>query len=50
MMTVDEIPTQPYAAIVRFLLDRGATVPERIGESGPRATTLLAELGIDPPA
>ena len=49
MMTVDEIPKEPYAEIVRFLLDRGATVPERIGENGPRATTLLAELGIDPP-
>ena len=50
MMTVDEIPQQPYAAIVRLLLDRGAIVPERIGENGPQATTLLAELGIDPPA
>ena len=50
MMTLDEIPTEPYAEIVRFLLDRGAIVPDRIGDNGPRATTLLAELGIDPPA
>ena len=49
MMPVDEIPTEPYAAIVRFLLDRGAVVPERIGDNGPRGATALAELGIDPP-
>ncbi len=49
MMTLDEIPKEPYAAIVRFLLDRGAIVPDRIGDDSPRATTLLAELGIDPP-
>jgi ankyrin repeat protein len=50
MMIVDEIPREPYAEIVRFLLDRGATVPERVDENGPRASTVLAELGIDPPA
>ncbi|MGA3363241.1 MAG: hypothetical protein ABSD82_14590 [Solirubrobacteraceae bacterium] len=50
MRTVDEIPKEPYAEIVRMLLDAGATVPERIGENGARATMLIAELGIDPPA
>ena len=49
MQTVDEIPKAPYAEIVRMLLAAGATVPERIGENGRRATTLMAELGIDPP-
>ena len=49
MRTVDEIPKEPYAEIVRMLLDAGAAVPERIGEKGPRATMLIAELGIDPP-
>jgi hypothetical protein len=49
MRTVDEIPKEPYAEIVRMLLDAGATVPERIGENGARATMLIAELGIDPP-
>ncbi len=50
MRTVDEIPKAPYAEIVRMLLAAGATVPERIGENGRRATTLMAELGVDPPA
>ncbi len=50
MQTVDEIPKQPYAEIVRILLAAGATVPERIGENGARGSTLIAELGIDPPA
>ena len=49
MRTVDEIPKEPYAEIVRMLLDAGATVPGRIGENGARATMLIAELGIDPP-
>ncbi len=50
MRIVDEIPTEPYAEIVRILLAAGATVPERIGENGPRGTMLIAELGVDPPA
>jgi ankyrin repeat protein len=50
MRTVDEIPKEPYAEIVRLLLAAGAPVPERIGENGPRATMLIAELGVDPPA
>ena len=49
MRTNDEIPAQPYAEIVRVLLAAGATVPDRIGDDGPRATMLIAELGIDPP-
>jgi hypothetical protein len=44
----DEIPKQAYAEIVRLLLDAGAPVPERVGENGARAATLIAELGIDP--
>jgi hypothetical protein len=50
MQTGDEIPKAPYAEIVRYLLAAGAQIPERIGERGPRATTLVAELGIDSPA
>jgi hypothetical protein len=49
MRTVDEIPKEPYAEIIRILLAAGATVPERIGENGARATMLLAELGVEPP-
>jgi len=49
MRTIEEIPREPYAEIVRLLLASGATVPDRIGENGPRGTTLIAELGIDPP-
>jgi ankyrin repeat protein len=50
MRTVDEIPKEPYAEIVRILLAAGATVPERLGENGERGATLLAELGVEPPA
>ena len=50
MRTIDEIPKEPYAEIVRILLAAGATVPERIGENGARAAMLIAELGVDPPA
>ncbi|MBV8220069.1 MAG: hypothetical protein JO325_16510, partial [Solirubrobacterales bacterium] len=50
MRTVDEIPKEPYAEIVRILLAAGATVPERIGENGARGTMLLAELGVETPA
>ena len=50
MQTIDEIPKEPYAEIVRILLAAGATVPERMGEKGARPTTLIAELGVDPPA
>ncbi len=48
MGTIDEIPKEPYAEIVRLLLAAGAEVPERIGADGASATTLIAELGIDP--
>ena len=49
MRTIEEIPQEPYAEIVRMLLAAGAPVPERIAEHGARATMLIAELGIDPP-
>jgi hypothetical protein len=49
MQIVDEIPKESYAEIVRLLLAAGAAVPERVGEDGPPGTTLVAELGIDPP-
>lgn len=47
MRTVDEIPSEPYAEIVRLLLAAGAPVPKRIGEHGPRAEMLMAELGVE---
>ncbi|HEY1519284.1 MAG TPA: hypothetical protein VGF91_22835 [Solirubrobacteraceae bacterium] len=50
MRTIDEIAKEPYAEIVRILLAAGATVPKRVGDDGTRATMLIAELGIDPPA
>jgi ankyrin repeat protein len=52
MGLVEEIPSEPYAEIVRILLAAGAPVPERVGDSqhGPRAVNLIAELGLDPPA
>jgi ankyrin repeat protein len=50
MRIVDEISKEPYAEIVRLLLAAGAKVPERVGENGPSGTTLIAELGLDPPS
>jgi ankyrin repeat protein len=50
MAPAHEIPQEPYAAIVRLLLEAGAAMPDRIGEDGTSARALLAELGIDPPA
>ena len=50
MRPIDEIATEPYAEIVRTLLAAGATLPERVGQDGPSATALAAELGIDLPA
>jgi ankyrin repeat protein len=50
MRTVDEVPKAPYGEIVRILLAAGAQVPDRIGDSRQRATMLIAELGIEPPA
>jgi hypothetical protein len=32
-----------------MLLAAGAPVPERVDEDGPRATTLIVELGVEPP-
>ena len=37
MQTVAEIPRAPYAEIIRFLLDAGAPVPERLWEGAPGA-------------
>ena len=50
MRPVDEIPQEPYAEIVRILLDAGAPIPGRTGDDRTRAAVLIAELGIDPPA
>jgi ankyrin repeat protein len=48
MRTIDEIPPDPYAEIARFLLSRGAPVPERMEDIEPDTpATLLAELGIE---
>jgi ankyrin repeat protein len=50
MRTIDEIPTEPYAEVVRILLAAGATIPDRLGDNGARGTMLVAELGVDPPS
>jgi hypothetical protein len=50
MVPRDEIPVEPYAAIVQMLLEAGARVPERVGgEHGPLAINVIAELGLKPP-
>jgi len=50
MRTIEEVPKERYARVVEILLAAGATVPQRLGEHGPRTATLIAELGLDPPA
>jgi ankyrin repeat protein len=45
MQTVQEIPRDPYARIVRLLLDAGTPMPERL-EGEPPVADLLAALGI----
>ena len=42
MRPVEEIPHQPYGEIVRFLLEVGAPVPERVGRR--RAVRVIAHL------
>ena len=49
MQILDEIPKAPYAEIVKFLLAENAPVPDRVGDSDVAPTTLIAELGLDPP-
>ena len=44
MQTVAEIPLAPYAEILRFLLDAGAPVPERLWEGAPAPTELIDEV------
>jgi hypothetical protein len=44
MQTVAEIPLAPYAEILRFLLDAGAPVPERLWEGAPPPTELIDEV------
>jgi hypothetical protein len=44
MQTVGEIPPAPYAEIVRFLLDAGAPVPERLSEGAPAPAELVDAL------
>jgi ankyrin repeat protein len=44
MQTVGEIPPAPYAEIVRFLLDAGAPVPERLWEGAPAPAELVDTL------
>ncbi|HEY5196692.1 MAG TPA: ankyrin repeat domain-containing protein [Solirubrobacteraceae bacterium] len=50
MQTVDEIPREPYAQVVRILLDAGAPVPKSLWNGADRPATLIAELGIELPA
>jgi ankyrin repeat protein len=47
MRPIDEIPKAPYTEIVGMLLAAGAPRPERIGEDGPSAAAVMAELGVD---
>ena len=44
MQTVAEIPRAPYAGIIRFLLDAGAPVPERLWDGAPAPAVLIDEV------
>ncbi|HEY1713848.1 MAG TPA: hypothetical protein VGG07_13150 [Solirubrobacteraceae bacterium] len=44
MQTIAEIPREPYAEIVRFLLDAGTPVPERRWEDAPPPAEMIGEL------
>ena len=46
MGTLDEIPSAPYAEIVRMLLAAGADIPDRVGDEGD-ARPLITRLGVD---
>ena len=50
MRTIEEIPRERYARVVKVLLDAGAPVPRGWPIAAPRPVTLIAELGLDPPA
>ncbi|MGD1051131.1 MAG: ankyrin repeat domain-containing protein, partial [Solirubrobacteraceae bacterium] len=50
MRTIEEIPRERYARVVKVLLDAGAPVPGEIDGRRSRPVTLIAELGLDPPA
>jgi ankyrin repeat protein len=47
MQTVDEIPQEPYAEVVRILLDAGAAAPRRLWDS-PDGAAALTRLGVSP--
>ena len=44
MQTVAEIPRAPYADIIRFLLDAGAPVPDRLWDGAPAPAELIDEV------
>jgi ankyrin repeat protein len=44
MQTVGEIPRAPYADIIRFLLDAGAPVPDRLWDGAPAPAELIDEV------
>jgi hypothetical protein len=48
MQTIDEVPKEPYAEIVRLLLAASGAISESVGDTDSTGTTVIAELGIDP--
>jgi len=48
MRPVQEIPRERYANVVGLLIEAGAPMPDWDGH--PRPATIIAELGLDPPA
>lgn len=47
MCSIEEIPRERYAEIVRLLLAAGAPIPDAVGESRARPAMLIADLGVE---
>jgi ankyrin repeat protein len=47
MRTIEEIPRERYAEVVRILLEAGAPVPDRVGEERISVATMLIDLGVE---
>ena len=47
MRTVEEIPRERYAEVVRILLEAGAPIPDRVGDERISVASMISDLGVD---
>jgi ankyrin repeat protein len=47
MRTIEEIPRERYAEVVRILLAAGAPIPDRVGDERIGVATMMSDLGIE---